>query len=53
MYNVMVAVHGQKCEPVPLEKVAGVTKLVPQDHPWIHTARLVDTCLGDRYEWKM
>ncbi len=48
VYNVMVAVHGTECVPVPLEKVAGKKKTVPLDHPWIQAARLVGTCLGDR-----
>lgn len=47
VYNVMVAVRGDECVPVPLEKVAGVIKRVPPHHPWVKTARLVDTCLGD------
>nr|MBP7276456.1 6-phosphofructokinase [Kiritimatiellia bacterium] len=47
VYNVMVAVKGDDCVAVPLEKVAGVTKLVTEDHPWVHTARLVGTCLGE------
>ena len=47
VYNVMVAVRGEECVPVPLEKVAGVVKNVPTDHPWVRTARLVDTCMGD------
>jgi len=46
-YNVMVAVRGGQCVPVPLENVAGRTKLVPTDHHWIRSARLIDTCLGD------
>ena len=46
-YNVMVAVKGDRCEPVPLEKVAGQIKVVPVDHPWLNAARLVGTCLGD------
>lgn len=46
-YNVMVAVKGEKCVAVPLEKVAGVEKRVPLEHPWINTARLMETCLGD------
>lgn len=46
-YNVMVAVRGDECVPVPLKKVAGNKKLVPRNHPWIETARLVDTCIGD------
>ncbi|HEY3446994.1 MAG TPA: ATP-dependent 6-phosphofructokinase [Myxococcales bacterium] len=43
----MVAVQGEKCEPVGLEKVAGFKKIVPPDHPWLSTARLVETCLGE------
>lgn len=48
-HNVMVAVRGDDCVAVPLKKVAGATKVVPPDHPWIHAARLVETCLGDRW----
>lgn len=44
--NVMVAVKGSKAAPVPLEKVAGIKKIVPVDHPWIATAQLVETCMG-------
>lgn len=46
-YGCMVAVKGSHCVPVPLAKVAGVKRTVPLDHPWIETARLVETCLGD------
>ena len=46
VYNVMVAVQGQDCVAVPLDKVAGTTRLVPPNHPWSDTARLVDTCIG-------
>ncbi|NLI76024.1 MAG: 6-phosphofructokinase [Candidatus Riflebacteria bacterium] len=46
-YNVMVAVRGDGCEPVPLQEVAGRRKVIPPDHPWITTARLTETCLGD------
>jgi len=49
VFNVMVAVRGDECVAVPLEKVAGQTKLVPPDHPWITSARLVETCLGDHW----
>jgi len=45
--NVMVAVKGDRCKPVPLSKVAGELKRVPPDHPWIQSARLVGTCFGD------
>lgn len=47
VYNVMVAVRGDECVPVPLAKVAGFTKYVPANHPWVKTARLVGTCMGD------
>jgi 6-phosphofructokinase 1 len=46
-FGVMVAARGDSTEPVPLEKVAGKRKTVPLDHPWIHSARLVGTGLGD------
>lgn len=45
--NVMVAVRGDGVEPVPLEEVAGKKKLVPPDHAWIQSAKLVGTCLGE------
>lgn len=47
IYNVMVAVKGDRCEAVALEKVAGFVKTIPPDHSWISTTRLVGTCLGD------
>jgi 6-phosphofructokinase len=46
-FNVMVAARGDDCVPVPLEQVAGFKKVVPRDHPWMESARLVETCLGD------
>ena len=45
-YNVMIAVRGETCVAVPLSKVAGLTKLIPVNHPWINTAQAIDTCLG-------
>ena len=47
VYNVMVAAQGDRCVPLPLDKVAGKTRLVPLDHAWIESARLVGTCFGD------
>lgn len=47
-FNVMVAIKGNDCVPVPLQEVAGKTKLVDPDHEWIQTARYVETCLGDK-----
>jgi 6-phosphofructokinase 1 len=39
--------QGDRCVPVPLQQVAGQKKTVPPDHPWVETARLVSTCMGD------
>jgi 6-phosphofructokinase 1 len=47
VFGVMVAARGDGTEPVPLQKVAGKRKIVPQDHPWVEAARRVGTCLGD------
>jgi len=46
-FGVMVAVRGNQCVPVPLEEAAGKLRIVPLDHPWLRSARLVGTCLGD------
>lgn len=46
IYNVLVAMRGDQCVPVPLEEVAGRKKVVPMDHHWIDTARRLGTCLG-------
>jgi 6-phosphofructokinase 1 len=46
-FGVLVAVKGEKCKPVSLKKVAKRRKAVPEDHPWIRSARLVGTCFGD------
>ncbi len=48
-HNVMVAVRGDRCEAVPLEEAAGKVRLVPANHDWIKTARLVETCFGDAH----
>lgn len=45
-YDVMVAVQGNQTVPVPLNEVAGIKKTVPLDHPWLETARLVETSMG-------
>ncbi len=47
VYGMMVAARGDGTEPVPLEQVVGKRKIVPLDHPWIQSARLVGTNLGD------
>ena len=46
-YGIMVAARGDGVEPVPLDQVAGNRKVVSLDHPWIRTARLVGTNLGE------
>jgi ATP-dependent phosphofructokinase / diphosphate-dependent phosphofructokinase len=46
-FGVMLAAHGDKAEPVPLEQVVGKIKTVPLDHAWIECARRVGTNLGD------
>jgi 6-phosphofructokinase 1 len=47
-FNALVAIRGNECIPVPLKEVAGKKRIVPADHPWLQTARLVETCLGDQ-----
>ncbi len=49
-YNIMVGLKSNVCVPVPLKKVAGIKRVVPVNHPWLTTARLVETCLGDEVE---
>jgi len=46
VFGVMIAARGDGVETVPLEEVAGKKKLVPADHPWIQSARLVGTSFG-------
>lgn len=46
--NLMVAVKGEECLPIPLDEVAGKLKLVPKNHPLLQTAALVETSLGSR-----
>ncbi len=46
VYDVMVGVQGADCIAVPLERVAGIKRTVPADHPLLETARLVETSLG-------
>ncbi|MDR0488626.1 MAG: 6-phosphofructokinase [Propionibacteriaceae bacterium] len=46
-FGILCAARGQDTEPVPLEEVAGKSKLVPTDHHWIETARKIGTGLGD------
>jgi ATP-dependent phosphofructokinase / diphosphate-dependent phosphofructokinase len=47
-FGVMIAARGEGSQPIPIEQVAGRIRTVPLDHPWVESARLVGTCLGDR-----
>jgi len=47
-HGVMIAVQNNKLVPVPLEDVAKKKNLVPRDHPWIQSARLIGTNFGDQ-----
>ena len=47
IYGVMVAARGDSAEAVPLKDVVGKKKLVPVNHSWIESAKLVGTCFGD------
>ncbi len=46
-FGIMLALKGGKIEPVPIEAVANEKKLVPPNHPWIKSSRLVGTSFGD------
>ncbi len=45
--GVMVAVRGESVEAVDLKEVAGKRRMVPLDHPMIHSARRLGIALGD------
>jgi 6-phosphofructokinase len=46
-YGIMVAIHDGDVVAVPLDQVVGKHKPIPLTHPWIHSARMVGTSLGD------
>jgi phosphofructokinase-like protein len=46
-FGVMVAVDGEHTKPVPMEDVVGKVNYVPKDHPWIISARNLETSFGD------
>ncbi|MCD4671534.1 MAG: ATP-dependent 6-phosphofructokinase [Anaerolineaceae bacterium] len=46
-FGVMIAMQAGHTIPVPLEKIAGKTKQIPLDHPWIIGAKRVGTVFGD------
>jgi 6-phosphofructokinase 1 len=43
----MVASRGDDAEPVPIKEIAGITKYVPVDHPWVRSARHLGISIGD------
>jgi len=47
VYGVMIAACNNGTKPIPLDEVAGKTKLVSLNHFWVESARSVGTCLGD------
>ncbi len=47
IHGVMVAARGEGTVPVPLKEIAGKTKSVPLDHPWLQSARHLGIALGD------
>ena len=46
-YGVTVALDGDKVIANPLDKVAGITKLVPPDHKMVKTAKQIGISFGD------
>ena len=46
-YGVTVALDGDKVIANPLDKVAGITKLVPPDHQMVKTAKQIGISFGD------
>lgn len=46
-FGIMVAVDGEKTKAVPLRDVAGKINYVPPDHPWVISARNLETSFGD------
>lgn len=46
-FGVMVAVDGEQTKPVPLDEVVGKINYVPPDHPWVISARNLETSFGD------
>ena len=46
-FGIMVAVDGEKTKAVPLQDVAGKIIYVPPDHPWVISARNLETSFGD------
>ncbi|MBN2009438.1 ATP-dependent 6-phosphofructokinase [candidate division KSB1 bacterium] len=47
-FGKMVALKGQDIISVPIEDVAGKTRIIPLDSSWINTAKSIGMCLGDK-----
>lgn len=47
-FGVLVAARGDGTEAVPLKDIIGKRKVVPLEHEWVHSARRIGVCLGDR-----
>ena len=46
-FGKMVALKGNEIVTVPIDEVAGKTRTIPPDSPYLSMARMVGTCLGD------
>lgn len=46
-FGKMVALRGNEIVTVPIDQIAGKTRIVPLDSPFLSMARSVGTCLGD------
>ncbi|MFH0758605.1 MAG: ATP-dependent 6-phosphofructokinase [Bacteroidota bacterium] len=46
-FGIMIAVDGEHTKAVPLQDVAGKVNYVPPDHPWVISARNLETSFGD------
>jgi 6-phosphofructokinase len=46
-FGVMIGTRGEQVQAFTLDKITNKHKLVPDDHPWVESARRVGTCLGD------
>jgi len=46
-FGQMVALRGDEIITIPIKDVAGKTRTVPLDHPYLMMARSLGTCLGD------
>lgn len=46
-FGQMVALRGNEIVTVPIEEVAGKTRVIPPDSPYLTMARSVGTCLGE------